>query len=321
MASVDALAKVLPVLLLFGLGAVLRRRAFLRPTTIDDLRRLVLYLTLPAALFLTFLRVTLEARYALIVVGVFAACVAMLAAGPLIGRLVGVRSAVLPALLTGFEAGMIGYAIFGAVFGQAELYRFAIVDLGQVTFVFFVLATVLARRASGRVPTLRETAAAFVRTPVILAIAAGMAGSALGLGSALDASPFGEAALRTIGLVAAMTTPTIAIVIGYSTRLRRGSLGAPLRTVVVRMTLWVVVALTFNAIVIDGLLHLDRLFQAAVMTMAVLPPPFIIPLYLRAPVDGDLVAEADHEYAVNSLSLATVATLVAFVVVSVLYTS
>jgi hypothetical protein len=119
-ASVDALAKVLPVLLLFGLGAVLRRRAFLRPATIEDLRRLVLYLTLPAALFLTFLRVTLEVQYALIVLSVFAACVAMLAAGPLIGRLVGVRSAVLPALLTGFEAGMIGYAIFGSVFGQAE---------------------------------------------------------------------------------------------------------------------------------------------------------------------------------------------------------
>lgn len=156
------------ILLLFGLGAVLRRRAFLRPATIEDLRRLVLHLTLPAALFLTFLWVTLEVQYALIVLSVFAACVAMLAAGPLIGRLVRVRSAVLPALLTGFEAGMIGYAIFGAVFGQAELYRFAIVDLGQVTFVFFALATVLARRASGRVPTLRETAAAFVRTPVIL---------------------------------------------------------------------------------------------------------------------------------------------------------
>jgi len=320
-ASVDALAKVLPVLLLFGLGAVLRRREFLRPTTIEDLRRLVLYLTLPAALFLTFLRVTLEARYALIVPGVFGACVAMLAAGPLIGRLVGVRSAVLPTLLTGFEAGMIGYAIFGAVFGQAELYRFGIVDLGQVTFVFFVLVTILTRRASGRAPTLRDTAAAFVRTPVILAIAAGMAGSALGLGAALDASPFGDAALRTMGLVAAMTTPIIAIVIGYSTRLRPGSLGAPLRTVVVRMALWVPLALAFNAVVVDGLLHLDRLFQAAVMTMAVLPPPFVIPLYLRAPIDGDPVAEADHEYAVNSLSLATVATLVAFVVVSVVYTS
>ena len=321
MASVDALAEVLPILLLFGLGAFLRRRELLRPATIDDLRRLVINATLPAALFLTFLRVTLQPEYALIVVSVFVACVAVLAAGPFIGRFVGVRSGLLPALLTGFEAGMVGYAIYGAVFGAENLYRFAIVDLGQVAFVFFVLATWLTRREGGSETPLRTTALTFVRTPVILAIASGIAGSAIGLGAALDASPIGEAVLATVGLVAAMTTPLICIVIGYATRLRRGSLGAPLRTVVVRMTLWVMLALAFNALVIDGLLHLDRLFQAAVLTMAVLPPPFVIPLYLRRPADGHDAAAADHEYVLSTLSLATVATLVAFVVVSLLYAS
>lgn len=343
MASLDALAKVLPVLLLFGLGALLRRGAFLQPTTIGDLRRLVLYVTLPAALFPTFLRVTLEAQYLLIVVSVFVACVAVLAAGPLVGRLVGLRSPLLPGLLAGFEGGMIGYAIYGGVFGLDELYHFAIVDLGQVPFVFFVLATWLTRRSSGRTPTLRETATAFARTPVVLAILAGVVGSALGLGPALEASPLGEAVLRALGLVGAMTTPLIAIVIGYSTRLRRGSLGAPLRTVGVRLAIWVALAIAFNAIVIDELLGLDRLFQAAVMTMAVLPPPFVIPLYLHArarqagragagpatgddqadgaypPADTDRVSAADQDYVVSTLSLGTVATLVAFLLVGVVY--
>jgi hypothetical protein len=318
-ASIDAFAKVLPILLLFGLGAFLRRRALLRATTVDDLRRLVINVTLPAALFLTFLRVTLQPEYALIVVSVFAACVAVLAAGPFIGRVVGIRSGLLPALLAGFEAGMVGYAIYGAVFGAENLYRFAIVDLGQVAFVFFVLVTWLTRREGADEARLRDTALTFGRTPVILAIASGIAGSAVGLDTALDASPIGQAVLATVGLVAAMTTPLICIVIGYATRLRRGSLGAPLRTVVVRMSLWVVLALMFNAVVIDGLLHLDRLFQAAVLTMAVLPPPFVIPLYLRRAAPGDDARAADHEYVLSTLSLATVATLVAFVVVSVLY--
>jgi len=353
-ASLDALAKVLPVLLLFGLGAVLRRGAFLQPATIGDLRRLVLYVTLPAALFPTFLRVTLEPQYAVIVASVFLACVAVLAAGPLVGRLVGLRSPLLPGLLAGFEGGMLGYAIYGGVFGLDELYHFAIVDLGQVPFVFFVLATWLTRRASGRSPTLRETATAMARTPVVLAIVAGVAGSALGLGPALEASPLGEAVLRTLGLVGAMTTPLIAIVIGYSTRLRRGALGAPLRTVGVRLTIWVVLAIAFNVVVIDGLLGLDRLFQAAVMTMAVLPPPFVIPLYLHAgarrggaperdpanggdadgaddPIGGvdggspstgrSRITEVDQDYVVSTLSLGTVATLVAFLLVGVVYSS
>ena len=152
MAIIDALARVLPVLLLFALGAVLRKRGFLAETTIADLRKFVLAVTLPSALFLTFLRVSLELRYLPIVVVVFAACVVMLLVGPALLRVVGVRSPYGGPLMTGFEAGMLGYAIYGGVFGQEALYRFGIVDLGQVLFVFFVLATVLTRRATGVTP-------------------------------------------------------------------------------------------------------------------------------------------------------------------------
>jgi hypothetical protein len=320
-ASLDAFAKVLPILLLFGLGAFLRRRGALRPATLEDMRWLVLHISLPAALFLTFLRVSLEPQYALIVVSVFGACLAVLAAGPRIGALAGVGSPMLRYLLTGFEAGMLGYAIYGAVFGQDELWRFGIVDLGQVTFVFFILAPLLVRRGQHRAPTIGETLLAFVRTPVILAIVGGMAGSALGLGTVLDGSALGDAVLRTLGLVAALTTPLIALVIGASTALRRGSLGVPLRTVAVRLTIWVSLAVLFDVLVIDGLLGLDRLFQAAVLTMAVLPPPFVIPLYLPAAADGDPGSAEDQWTTVDTLSLATVATLIAIVVVSVVYAS
>lgn len=321
MASLEALSRVLPILLLVGLGVVVRRRQVLRASTIDDLRRLVLRVTLPAALFLTFLRVSLETQYAWIVLVMFGACVAMLLAGPLVGRVVGVRSPTFPALLTGFEAGMIGYAIYGAVFGQDALYRFGIVDLGQVTFVFFVLLPWLGRRGSITPPTLLATAVAFVRTPVILAIGAGIVGSVLGLGDLLDTSPLGEAVLATLGLVAVMTTPLIGIVLGYSTTLRPGELGAPARTVMIRMTLWIVLALGFNALVIDGILGLDRLFQAAVLTMAILPPPFVIPLGMRQPAAEDEAGHADLTYTVDTLSLATVATLVAFTVVGVIFST
>jgi hypothetical protein len=306
------------------------------------MRWLVIHLALPAALFLTFLRVSLEPQYAVIVGAVFAACLAVLAAGPLIGRWVGVPSPMLPYLLTGFEAGMLGYAIYGAVFGAAELYRFGIVDLGQVTFVFFVLVPLLVRRAGGHAPSPAQTLVSFLRTPVIVAIVAGMAGSALGLGPALDGSSLGEAALRTLGLLASLTTPLIALAIGASTSLRRGTLGAPIRTVVVRMTIWVVLATLFVVLVVDGLLGLDRLFQAAVLTMAILPPPFVIPLYLRAARAGagagkgttssdigdqpaaaargePATADPDEAYTVNTLSVATLATLVAIVAVSVIY--
>ena len=315
MAIIDALGRVLPVLLLFVLGAVLRRRAFLSESTIADLRRFVLAVTLPSALFLTFLRVSLELRYLPIVVIVFVACVGMLIAGPHLCRLVGVRSPFTGPLMTGFEAGMLGYAIYGGVFGQAALYRFGIIDLGQVLFVFFVLATVLTRRATGVTPGVGATVGAFLRTPVILAILAGVAGNAVGLGPAMDASPLTASVLRTLGLLGACTTPLIAIVIGYSTRLRPGALSRPARTVAVRLTAWVLLAIAFDKVVVEGMLGLDALFGAAVMTMAILPPPFVIPLYMGSRPED----EGERDYVADTLSLATVVTLVAFSIVAAVF--
>jgi malate permease and related proteins len=315
LAIIDALARVVPVLLLFGLGAVLRRRGFFAEPTIADLRRFVLAVTLPSALFLTFLRVSLELRYLPIVVCVFVACVAMLLAGPSLARLVGVRSPFAGPLMTGFEAGMLGYAIYGGVFGADALYRFGIVDLGQVLFVFFVLATVLTRRATGVMPGARDAVVAFIRTPVILAILAGVAGNLVGLGTLLDASPLTSALLGTLALLGACTTPLIAVVIGYSTRLGRGALSRPSRTVAIRLTAWLMLAIPFSLFIVRGVLGLDALFAAAVMTMAILPPPFVIPLYMGARPED----EAERDYVADTLSLATVVTLVAFPLVAAVF--
>jgi len=313
MLILDALGRVLPVLLLFALGALLRRTGFLHETTVADLRRLVLTITLPSALFLTFLRVSLEARYLPVVATVFTACVVMLVIGPRLTGLAGVRSWYAGPLMTGFEAGMLGYAIYGGVFGQEALYRFGIVDLGQVLFVFFVLATVLTRKATGRSPGIAQTLVAFIRTPVILAIAAGVAGSAVGLGPVLDQSPISAAVLSTLALLGAITTPVIAIVIGYGTRLRPGALSMPARTVAVRLAAWVLLAIAFDRIVVEGLLGLDRLFGAAVLTMAVLPPPFVIPLYMRGGGGAD---DRERGYVTDTLSLGTLATLVAVPIIA-----
>ena len=315
MAIIDAVSRVLPVLLLFGLGALLRRRGFFAESTVADLRRFVLAVTLPSALFLTFLRVSLDVRYLPVVVLVFAACVLMLLAGPGLARLVGVRSPYAGPLMTGFEAGMLGYAIYGGVFGPDALYRFGIVDLGQVLFVFFVLATVLTRRATGVMPGVRDTVVAFVRTPVIVAILAGVVGNLVGLGAILDSSTLTSALLATLALLGACTTPLIAVVIGYSTRLGRGALSRPARTVAIRLTAWVTLAVAFTVIVVQGLLGLDALFAAAVMTMAILPPPFVIPLYMGSRPED----EAERDYVADTLSLATVVTLVAFPVVAAVF--
>ena len=313
MIYLEAFAKVLPVILLFILGAILRRTHFLAESTIGDLKKLIVNITLPAVLFLAFAGVNLEGRHLVIVAIVFAACLLALLLGRLIGPPLEFRSPYFPTLMTGFEAGMMGYAIFGAAFGGAgQIFNFAVVDLGQVLFVFFVLVPFVQRISTGAI-SFGQTLRNFLKTPVIIAIFLGIVANRLGVMPALHGWPVSDAVLRTVELLGGLTTPIIALVIGYEVRLQRGSLLKPAEAITIRLLIWVPVGLLLNALVIRPLFGVATVLEAAVMTMFVLPPPFVIPLFMREP-EG-----ADRTFVVNTLSLATLVTLVAFTVITVVY--
>lgn len=312
MVFLSALAQVLPVLLLILVGVALRRLNFVRPETIADFKKLIVNVTLPALLLLAFAQVTIAPQYVVIAVSVFAACVLALWLGHLVRPVLRLRSPYVPALMTGFEAGMMGYAIYTAVYGAANVFKFAIVDLGQVTFVFFVLVPMLERLATGGKP-FRETVLNFFKTPVILAILGGLVLGQTGLYQALASFPVSNSFLIALTLLGALTTPLVTIVLGYELQLRAGALSKPVRAVLARLVWWVPVALLFDYFVIRQWLQLDLAFQAAVLTMALLPPPFVIPLFMPN------ASEDDVNLVVNSLTLATLVTLVAYSFVPVLF--
>ncbi len=312
MIYIEAFSKVLPVILLFVLGAFLRKMRFLDESTVGGLKKLVVNITLPAVLFLAFAGVDLEARHFAIVGLVFAGCVLALLTGRLIGRPAGLPSPYLPTLMTGFEAGMMGYAIFAAVYGAANIFNFAVVDLGQVVFVFFVLVPFVQRLSTGAI-SFGQTLVGFLRTPVIVAIFLGIVFNRLGLEPILRAWPPTDAVFVTLELLGAVTTPLIALVIGYEVRLQRGALLKPAKAIALRLLFWAPAGLLVNALVVRPLFGADLILQAAVMTMFVLPPPFVIPLFM---------SKADQEertFVVNTLSLASLVTLVAFTMITVAY--
>lgn len=307
MSFLEAFIQTLPVLLLILLGVALRKVHFLRPETIADLKKLVVNLTLPLLLFGAFGAMQFELRYLAVVASVFLLCALVL----FLSRAGQGISPHFHQMMAGFEAGMMGYAIFSAIYGAANIPRFAVIDLGQVLFVFFVLVTTLESGAERR--NLAGLAAGFLRTPVILAILLGLFFNLTGLHALLRGQVLGAVVLSTIGLVAGLTTPLVAVILGYELHFERGNLLRPLLTVLLRQAVWVTLGLLLNFFLLDRLFHLDRIFQAAVMVMFILPPPFVIPLYLRG------AGQAERDYIVNTLSIATLAALIAVVVVRLAY--
>ena len=174
MAFIDVIGLVLPVLLLFALGAILRTTGFLAAGTIADLRRFVLAIALPSALFLTFLRVSLELRYLPIVVIVFLACAAMLVAGP---GLAGSWAFVLVRRTTAYGV-EVGCSAMRSTPGSSAPTRCTAsgsLTFGQVCLSVWSITAPEIRRATGRAPGASQTLLAFLRTPPTSRTALGVA--------------------------------------------------------------------------------------------------------------------------------------------------
>ena len=75
-----------------------------------------------------------------------------------------------------------------------------------------------------------------------------------------------------------------------------------------RMVLLLGMAYAINEIVIDRLLNLDNIFKIALYTMFLLPPPFVIPIYMH---EGEIESK---QFILNAISINIVLSLIAFTI-------
>lgn len=299
--------RVLPILLLIALGSGLRRGRLLSENTVDELQKIVVYFALPAVLFTSFLNITLESRYLVLFVIVFALCVGLLVIGGVLRRVLHIDHPYFPFLITGFEYGLLGVSLFGSAYGLENVGYIAVVDLGHETFIWFVFLALLLMRRDGLTRP-AEFAVSIVRSPVIIAIVSGIALNLLGAREFLTNSAITGGILNTMQFLSSITVPLILIIVGYSIRIDRQNLRDAALTVGLRMLIIIPLVIVLNAVVINGLLGLDVPFQAALFTLLILPPPFIVPLYMPSSMSDE------RQYVNTVLTLSTVVTIVLFVV-------
>ena len=209
--------------------------------------------------------------------------------------------------MTGFEAGMLGIGLFVGAYGTGALPAFAVVDLGHELFIWSVfLALLLATRDGIRRTT--ELATTFARSPVVIAIVLGVGGSLLGINESLYNGVITGGVMRTLDFIAALTAPLILIIVGYGIDLDRRQLSMVLRPVGVRLALIAPLALVVPWVVVGQVLDFDPIYQAAMFTLLILPPPFIIPLYMAESNDEE------RGYVSATLTAYTLVTVVLFAV-------
>jgi predicted permease len=291
----------LPVFVALALGMLCRKTGFLNREAIDALKKVVINVTLPAVLVGAFATAEYSATTIVLPVLVYLLCCVALVLGFVLVRFFRIKGRLAPFVSTGFEAGMLGYALFALLLPEVSVSKFAILDLGQTLFVFTLFKILLSGKTD-----LKAIGRDMVHTPILWAVLAGVLIGATGLFGLLENTGLSGILTSVTDFVAAPTGMIILLTVGYDLVLGeipwKKTIGlVSLRLVVMAVILGIAVLL--NRTVLQGIM-----FEWAMVLMVILPPPYVIPVFGDEPEERVQIASA--------LSAMTLLTMVLFALLS-----
>ena len=297
---------VLPILTALALGVFSRRRRLVNDQMVDGLKALVMNFMLPAVLLRAFYQMDVSSNLILIAICLFLCCLAGLGLGTLIAKAYKGGGQLLPFLTCGFEAGMMGYGLYAMLFPASELHNFAMVDLGQVLFVFTVYSALLNRQKgiSGK-----ETIKSMITSPVFIAIIIGIILSVSGLGAIIEAGGAGAHVDTVLAYIGTPTGMLMIFVVGYQLVWDRQSLKAAMATVAIRTVIMAALC-TASILLLKLFIPIAPPLFWAIVLMFSLPAPFVLPIFSED--------KEQKGYVATTLSIGALFSIVLFALISVL---
>lgn len=302
----QVLPQIIPVLLLIFLGHVIRTKNFLSEKTIEEIKKLVVNITLPCLLFISFLSIEIKFSYTAIFVLMFFFCLFMIFYGRFLKARFHIEHEYFPFLVTGFEYGMLGVGLFGSAYGLENIGYLAIMDLGHELFIWFIFVSLLLSKRNGT-QDIKQLIRNFLKSPVIIAIFFGIFLNLTGLGKFLYDFAITEAVISTIKLLGQLTIPLILLVVGYGIHFQKSFLKDLPVLLIARLVVLIPMAF-LGGIFMDKVLGLDEVFKVALFTLFILPPPFIIPIYIPQH------CKKERLYVNNSLTSYTIISIIIFII-------
>ena len=295
---IRVLETALPVFLTLAIGMLCREKKILSREGVNALKRVAVDIALPAELFHAFATAEYGGRSMIVPGLMFAICCSALALGFLATKLFH-QSRLTPYLMTGYEAGMLGYALFALLFKDEPTSKFAIIDLGQVLFVFTVYKALLCGKGG-----LKSAAEQAVKSPVLWAIILGIVFGATGLYASLKPSGVAGVLDSCAGFIAAPTSCAILLSIGYDLVPREIRWKQTAMIVLLRL---VIMGILLGATVLINRMLGSLMHTGALILMFILPPPYVLPVF----------ADAEEERA-NISSALSVLTLIGIALFAVM---
>ncbi len=296
---IGVISTVLPVFIALGLGMLCRKKNIFTAEGAASMRSVAVNITLPAVVLNAFASASYDRSSIIVPLIMFGVCCLGLAVGLLLSKIFKLSGRLTPYLFTGFEAGMLGYALFALLFRGEGLSDFAIVDLGQALFVFTVYKSLLAGKGSTKM-LVKE---AFL-SPTLWGIGAGLIIGASGAYQWLAERGIAQIFDSCTDFISAPTGILILLSIGYDLVLKDISWRKTAAQIAVRfgtMGVLLVCVLAVNHYLLGDVINIW-----AVILMFLLPPPYVIPIF---------AGQEDERASISSsLSAMTVVSLILFAV-------
>ena len=300
---VSILETALPVFLALALGMICRKTGFLSREAVDALKKVVINLTLPAVLLGAFATAEYSASTIVLPVLVYLLCCLALGLGFGLTKLFRVKGRLSPFIASGFEAGMLGYALFVLLFPEVSVSKFAILDLGQTLFVFTLFKILLSGKTD-----LKAIGKDMVRTPILWAVLAGVLIGATGLFGLMEKSGVSGVLTSVTDFISAPTGMIILLTVGYDLVPKEIPWKRTMGLIVLRLAVMAVIlgiTVLLNRTLLNGII-----FEWAMVLMVILPPPYVIPVFADEPAERVQISSA--------LSALTLLTMLLFAALSVL---
>ncbi len=299
------ISKLIPVILIISIGWFLKRIKLIEEEGNIFLKKIIVNVGLPAVMFISFLRMSITSSLILIIPGIFILNVLLLFAGNLFSRLIGGKYS--PFLFTGFEYGMFAIAVFTAAYGTSAASYIAVIDLGHELFIWFIFVTILLS-VSGKKQSTVQTIQSFIRSPIIIGILLGITGNIIHLEELINSEPVTMGIIKTIEMLMSLTAPLILISIGAGLSLTRKGLNFAIKVTAIRLPIVLILSFTIGKFVLKNLFGLPFGYEAALFTLFIAPPPFIIPIFMGK-------EDTDERGVINTtLTFYTIVSLILFVI-------
>lgn len=300
----EIMSVVLPVILTLGLGYFSRTKKLINASGIAGIKALVMNFCLPAVLIAAFYKTEFNFSSFMISATMVLVCLVALLLGFLLKRLFKIQNPLMPFLCTGFEAGMMGYGLYAMLFGAANVRHFAMIDLGQVLFVFTLYMALLNRQ---KAVSIKQTLLEMVKSPVFLAILLGVLLGATGIGTWIGKGPAGSTVAAVFDYISAPTGMLMIFVVGYGLQWKKEALKTALAAAVCRLLIMAVLCVAC-VFVISKVTTMTRELFWAIVLMFSLPAPFVLPVF----------TDAEDASVNTNLSIYALLSILIFMIISVI---